>query len=133
MDNSFLINFKKDTDYRGNLVAIEENNPVPFNIKRIFYIYGCNEDTVRGGHANLNSKFLLICLTGSVKIKTDDGKIVSEYTLDKPDIGLYISNMVWKEMYDFSQGSILLCLSSEIYNPDEYIKEYNKFLEVIKS
>ncbi|MDO4966372.1 MAG: FdtA/QdtA family cupin domain-containing protein [Lachnospiraceae bacterium] len=127
------LEFKQNGDERGHLVVCESNGTdIPFDIKRIFYIYGSKSDVVRGKHANRNSEFVLINVHGTSKVKVMDGKgneIV--FNLNRPHTGLYIPKMVWKEMYDFSEDSVLLCLSSEHYNPDEYIRDYNRFVEIV--
>ena len=118
-------------DERGKLVVIEGLHDVPFEIKRIFYIYGTTNDVVRGKHANKNSKFYLINVSGSCKVKLNDGKEEIIVSLDKPNKGLYIPNMVWKDMYDFSQDSVLLVLASEHYDKKEYIRDKKEFLKLI--
>ena len=129
----FLLYFPQRGDERGWLVVAESNKDVPFDIKRIFYIYGTEPEAVRGQHANRNSEFVLVNVAGSCKVLTRDGKgddIVFE--LNKPNMGLYIPKMVWKDMYDFSSDSILLCISSEAYDPNEYIRSYEAFAEEVK-
>lgn len=120
-----LLNFQQLGDDRGHLVVIEEEKDVPFEIKRIFYIYGSDANIVRGKHANRKSTFALVNVCGKSKVKILDGKgneqIVS---LDKPNKGVVVPNMVWKEMYDFSPDSILLVLSDQKYDPSEYINDY---------
>lgn len=115
-------------DERGRLVIAESNKDIPFEIKRIFYIYGTEKDTVRGQHANRNSEFVFLNIKGSSKILIDDGKEKRIIELDKPNKGLYINKMVWKDMYDFSDDSILLVLSSELYDAKEYIRNYDEFI-----
>ena len=128
---AYLIEFNQKGDSRGNLVVVEGNNNVPFDIKRVFYIYGSDPDVIRGNHANRESEFVLINVSGTSKVKVDDGKRQTVYDLDRPHIGIYLPKMIWKEMYDFSADSVLLCLASTIYDPDEYIRDYNDFLSII--
>lgn len=124
----FLLYFPQRGDSRGWLVVAEENKDVPFEIKRIFYIYGTDTDVVRGQHANRRSEFVLVNVAGSCKVKTKDGKGDNQvFELSTPNMGLYIPKMIWKEMYDFSPDSILLCIASECYDPSEYIREYAAF------
>lgn len=128
-----MLEFSENGDERGNLVVVEGNIDVPFEIKRVFYIYGSDKDIVRGSHANLRTKFVLINVSGKSKVKIKDGlgnEIV--YSLNRPKTGLYIPEMVWKEMYDFSEDSVLLCLASEHYDGGEYIREYEQYQELIK-
>ena len=128
----FLLYFPQRGDERGWLVVAESNKDVPFDIKRIFYIYGTEPEAVRGQHANRNSEFVLVNVAGSCKVLTRDGKgDDTVFELNKPNMGLYIPKMVWKDMYDFSNDSILLCISSEVYDPNEYIRSYEAFAEEV--
>lgn len=124
----FLLNFPQRGDERGWLVVAEGNKDVPFEIKRIFYIYGTEPNVVRGQHANRNSEFVLVNVAGSCKVRTRNGRGDDQvFDLNQPNMGLYIPRMIWKDMYDFSQDSILLCLASEPYNPHEYIRSYEEY------
>lgn len=126
-----LFNFKDLGDERGKLVVVEGNKDIPFEIKRIFYIYGSDSLVIRGQHANLDSEFVLINVSGSSKIMVTDGKRKEIVSLDKPMKGIYIPKMIWKEMYDFSPDSVLLVLASTHYNGDEYIRNYNDYLRIM--
>ncbi|MBP5428145.1 MAG: FdtA/QdtA family cupin domain-containing protein [Clostridia bacterium] len=117
-----LFEFTERGDERGQLVVVEALKDIPFEIKRIFYIYGANEDTVRGRHANKKSDFVFINLAGSCKIRLYDGTEEYVVTLDRPNVGLYVPKLVWKDMYDFSSDAVLLTLSDEYYDPTEYIR-----------
>ena len=130
--NCRCLNFNELGDERGKLVVVEGTNDVPFDIKRIFYIYGSDTDVVRGCHANRKSEFVLINVCGSSKVKVFDGQAEEIFLLDKPHTGIYLPKMVWKDMYDFSPDSILLVLSSEHYDSLEYIRDYNTFLKEVK-
>lgn len=130
--NCKLLNFDELGDEQGKLVVVEGMQDIPFSIKRIFYIYGSDKEVVRGCHANRKSEFVLINVCGSSKVKINDGQIERIFVLDKPRIGIYLPKMVWKEMYDFSSDSILLVLSNEHYNSQEYIRDYNTFLKEVK-
>lgn len=134
MNKSHMLQFPRHGDERGWLVAIEGHSDVPFDIKRIFYIFGSDSSVVRGRHANRKSEFVLINVCGSCRVKTveTDGQ-VQEFLLDQPHTGIYLPKMVWKDMYDFSEDSILLCLSSEHYDNAEYIRDYNVFLKELES
>lgn len=124
------ISFKELGDYRGHLVVMEGKKDIPFDIKRIFYIYGTEGNVIRGQHANKYSEFVLINVAGSCKVKVNDGKNEEIIILDKPHEGIYLDKMVWKDMYDFSKDSILLVLSNEYYNKEEYINDYKEFLNI---
>lgn len=127
-----VLEFQERGDERGHLVIAEGVKDIPFEIKRVFYIYGTQGDVVRGQHANLNSQFVLINIAGTSKVKVRDGKTYEEvFVLDKPNMGLYLPNMVWKDMYDFSLDSILLVLASEHYDEHEYIRDYTEFVDIV--
>ena len=131
LEKSYLIEFPQKGDARGNLVVVEGINDIPFEIKRVFYIYGSDNEVVRGKHANKESEFVLINVSGTSKLRVNDGKDDKIYNLDRPHIGVYLPRMVWKEMYDFSSDSVLLCLASTKYDPNEYIRDYDIFLREI--
>lgn len=126
-----IIDFKICGDERGSLVAIEENKDIPFNIKRVYYVFNTKKDVPRGFHAHKNLEQVLITVSGSCKIKIDDGKIQEVFELNKPNKGLFIGNNLWREMYDFSENCILLVLASEPYCPNEYIRNYDEFLNAV--
>lgn len=124
-----ILNFKELGDERGKLVVIEGNKDIPFEIKRVFYIYGSDQDVVRGQHANRESEFVLINVAGTSKVRITDGIDELIVELNKPRMGIYIPRMLWKDMYDFSKDSVLLCLASESYDSNEYIRNYSSYLE----
>lgn len=115
-------------DSRGSLIALEAKKDIPFEIKRIYYIFDTKEGVVRGHHAHKTLQQVLICVSGSCTIVLDDGKARSEVLLDKPNIGLYIGPNIWREMKDFSPGAVLLVLASDWYNEADYIRDYSEFL-----
>lgn len=127
-----MLEFAEHGDENGKLVVIEGNQDIPFEIKRVFYIYGSEQGHIRGNHANLKSEFVLVNVAGKSKVKIKDGRgneII--YCLNRPKIGLYIPTMIWKEMYDFSEDSVLLCLSSEHYDDKEYIRDYDDYQALV--
>lgn len=129
-----LIYFKDLGDERGNLVVIEgEGMDIPFDIKRVFYIYGSDDTVVRGQHANRETEFLLVNVGGSSKVRVDNGKESEVIVLDKPGMGLYLPPMLWKDMYDFSPDSILLVLASRHYDGNEYIRDYQEYLKEMQA
>lgn len=129
-----LLDFRERGDERGNLVIAEgSGKDIPFDIKRVFYIYGSDANVVRGRHANERSSFVLINVSGSSKVLVDDGKKREIILLDKPRMGLFLPPMLWKEMYDFSPDSVLLCLASEHYDESEYIRDYDEYRKRIKN
>lgn len=132
MKSAQKIQMQENGDSRGRLVAVEGLKDIPFQITRIFYIYGSDRDVIRGCHANRRSEFVLLNVSGSSKVKITDGSKEQIFVLDKPYQGVYIPQMLWKEMYDFSENSVLLCLASERYDPDEYIRDYDVFLKEVQ-
>lgn len=124
--------FQQHGDNRGQLIAIEELKDLPFQIKRVYYMYETKEGVRRGFHAHKKLEQILICIHGSCKILLDDGKDKKIVPLEKPYEGLYIANDMWREMYDFSPEAVLLVLASEYYNEEDYIRNYEEFLELIR-
>lgn len=122
-----VLNFKDLGDERGKLVVVEGSQDIPFKIERVFYIYGSDSEVVRGKHANRESEFVLINVGGTSKVRIDNGHSEAIIELNKPMMGLYIPTMVWKDMYDFSEDSILLVLASTHYNGKEYIRDYEEY------
>ncbi len=132
-DQYKIITFDDLGDERGNLVVIEgEGMDIPFDIKRVFYIYGSDSTVVRGQHANRETEFLLVNVGGQSKVRVDNGYESKIINLDKPGVGLYIPTMMWKDMYEFSSDSILLVLASKHYDAKEYIRDYDEFLKEVK-
>ncbi len=112
----------------GFLVAVESERDLPFILKRVFYIYGVPADVARARHANRNSQFVMVCLRGRCCVRTNDGEQQVDYTLDRPDQGLYTGPMVWKEMHAFSADCVLLVMSDCFYDASEYVRDYDVFL-----
>lgn len=124
-----ILDFKIMGDERGSLIALEENKNIPFEIKRVYYIFGTKEGIVRGRHAHRGLKQVAICVSGSCKFLLDDGKNKEIILLDSPNKGLLMHEMLWREMFDFTPDCIVMVLANEYYNENDYIKDYNKFLE----
>ncbi len=128
-----IFNFGEYGDERGNLVVIEGcGEDIPFDVKRVFYMYGSDATVVRGQHANRKTEFVLINVSGTSKVKVDNGFETDIIELNKPRMGLYIPTMMWKDMYEFSEDSVLLCLASEHYDGEEYIRNYDDFLKEVR-
>ena len=123
--------FQPHGDERGQLVALEEFKDIPFQVKRVYYMYDTDKDAVRGKHAHKALEQILICIHGSCKVKLDNGSEVKIVPLEKPYEGLYISNNMWREMYDFSPDAVLLVLASELYDETDYIRDYDQFLKFV--
>lgn len=128
-----MLEFPQRGDDRGQLVIVEGNRDIPFEIKRIFYIYGSDEQVIRGQHANRESEFVLINVAGKSKVKVKDGEgNEAIYCLNRPHTGIYLPTMVWKDMYDFSEDSVLLVLASTHYDATEYIRDFDEFAKEIQ-
>lgn len=128
-----VLQFADLGDERGKLVVIEGNQAIPFEIKRVFYIYESDSTVVRGQHANRESEFVLINVAGSSKVRITDGREEFVVKLNRPMMGVYIPNMIWKDMYDFSDDSVLLVLASTHYDGSEYIRNYDEYLKEVNS
>ena len=124
-----ILEFRDLGDERGKLVVIEGRDSIPFDIQRVFYIYGSDSTVIRGQHANRESEFVLINVAGTSKVRITDGKEEFIVELNKPMMGVYIPRMVWKDMYDFSKDSVLLVLASTHYDGSEYIRDYEEYLK----
>jgi dTDP-4-dehydrorhamnose 3,5-epimerase-like enzyme len=127
-----LITFDKNHQIKGNLTAVSNNKEVPFAIKRIYYLYDVPGGLSRGAHAHKELQQLVIALSGSFDITLDDGNAKRTFQLSKPNMGLLIPSGLWRELNNFSSGSICMVLASELYDEHDYIRDYDKF-EVWKS
>lgn len=121
--------FQQHGDERGMLVAIEELKDIPFEIKRVYYMYNTKVDVHRGFHAHKSLEQILICIHGSCKVLLDNGKRKKVVSLERPYEGLYVSKNMWHEMYDFSEDAVLIVLASDFYNEEDYIRNYKEFRE----
>jgi len=133
IDHCHLITFPKIHDPRGNLSFIEGGNHIPFEIKRIYYLYDVPGGADRGGHAHKKLQQVIIAMSGSFDVKLDDGNIKTTFHLNRSYYGLYIGNMIWREIDNFSSGSVCLVLASTVYKEDDYYRDYQKFLENVKN
>ena len=129
--NCKMIDFSIKGDNRGSLIALEENQNIPFDIKRVYYIYGTKTDIRRGFHAHKNLNQVAICVHGSCKFLLDDGYTKKTIQLNSPQNGLYLSGLIWREMYDFSEDCVLMVLANQHYDEDDYIKDYKDFLKEV--
>ena len=120
-------------DERGSLIAFEAQNNVPFDIKRVFYIYGTQSGIARGQHSHYKTKQMLVAVNGSCKVTLDNGKEKKTYALNKPNVGLFQDSLIWGEMHSFSQDCILMVFADTYYEESDYIRSYETFLEAIKN
>lgn len=129
-----MLEFPQNGDERGKLVVIEGMQDIPFDIKRVFYIYGSDDKVVRGQHANRRTEFVLINVSGTSKVRVRDGRgNEALFCLNRPHTGIYLPRMVWKDMYDFSPDSVLLVLASEHYDSEEYIRDYGQYVKELEN
>ena len=127
-----MLNFADLGDERGKLVVIEGKQDVPFDIARVFYIYGSDPTVARGQHANRESEFVLINVAGTSKVRITDGINEEIVELTRPMQGVYLPKMIWKDMYDFSADSVLLVIASTHYNGKEYIRSYEDYVKIME-
>lgn len=125
--NCELKDIRKYSDNRGYLSVVEGHTDIPFDIKRIYYLYMVPE-VARGAHAHKQLQQLLIATSGSVDVIVDDGTNKQTFHLDRPWKGLYIPAGLWRDLENFSGGAVLLCLASEHYNMEDYIRDYQEFV-----
>ena len=130
--NCTFIKIEDHSDVRGLLSVFENLKTVPFEIKRVYVIKDVPPGITRGKHAHIRLQQLAVCLSGSCQFLLDDGKNREEITLDRSDVGLYIGTLVWREIFYFSRDCVLMVLASELYDPNDYIHDYEKFLKVMK-
>lgn len=127
-----LQEFKVLGDHRGQLIALEENRQIPFDVKRVFYIYGTQDGVPRGNHSHYKTKQFLVAVNGSCKVTLDNGKEKEIFDLNRPNLGLFQDALIWGSMHDFSSDCVLMVLADEYYDANDYITNYDKFLEVVK-
>ncbi|HEX5670979.1 MAG TPA: FdtA/QdtA family cupin domain-containing protein [Sulfuricurvum sp.] len=128
-----LIELKIMGDERGSLIALEENHNVPFDVKRVYYIFGTKTGVRRGYHAHKHLKQFAICVSGSCMFMLDDGTQKKHIELNSPTQGLLIEGLLWREMYDFSSDCVLMVLASELYDENDYIRDYDEFIKMVVS
>lgn len=127
MENNRMYQYNYHSDKYGKLIALEEDNEIPFNIKRVYYIYEVKSKVRRGFHSHKRLEQVLICVHGSVKILLKTPNEQKTITLDTPKKGLYIGPDIWREMYDFEDDAVLLVLASDLYDENDYIRDYAEY------
>jgi hypothetical protein len=126
-----IINLPKILDSRGNLSFVEENNQVPFNIKRVFFIYDVPGGESRGAHANIKTEQFIIAMSGSFDVVANDGNKKTKFQLNRAYYGLYVPTMIWRSIDNFSSGAVCLILASTFYSKNDYIRSYEDFKKKI--
>ncbi len=122
-----IFNFGVKGDSRGSLIPVEGNNDIPFDIKRIYYVFGTQKNIVRGCHSHNKTKEIAVCISGSCDFSLDDGMDRIIVHLDDPSKGLYLQNNIWREYFNCSEDCIVLVLASECYDESDYIRDYDEF------
>ncbi|MCD8296053.1 MAG: FdtA/QdtA family cupin domain-containing protein [Prevotella sp.] len=127
-----IIELPKVIDARGNLTVAESIKSIPFNVKRVYWVYDVPGGECRGGHAHKDCLEILIAVSGSFNVTLDDGTNKTTYLLNHPYQGLFIDKSIWRTLDDFSSGAVCLVLASEYFEEEDYIREYDEFLEYVK-
>lgn len=127
-----LCSFDVKGDHTGNLIALEKGEDFPFDIKRVYYIWGTDKNAVRGKHAHRKLEQMIICTSGSCDFILDDGKTRETVHLDNPAQGLHIKHNIWREFTNFSEDCVVVVLASEYYDENDYIRDYNIFLREVQ-
>lgn len=120
---------KHHSDRKGNLTVVENDDIFPFNVKRVYYLYDVPGGESRGSHAHKDLSQLIVAASGSFRVTLDDGKYRRSFFLNRPYQGLYVKPGIWRDLDDFSSGAVCMVLASEIYMKDDYIRDYEEFLE----
>ena len=127
-----VVELDEHGENRGTLIALEQNKNIPFEIKRVYYMFDTKPGVRRGYHAHKCLKQILICVHGECKILLDNGHEQEIVHLDRPNKGLIVESNMWREMFDFSEDAVLMVLASELYDEDDYIRNYDNFLKYVK-
>jgi dTDP-4-dehydrorhamnose 3,5-epimerase-like enzyme len=133
LENCNLIQFKKIADARGCLTPIEGQQDIPFAIKRTYFLYDVTSNTIRGGHAHVALEQVLLAIHGSFDVMVTDGNSTKIFTLNQPNMGLFLPTMVWRELYNFSNGAVCLVLASEHYDENDYYRDYDSYIKAIQN
>lgn len=128
IENCKIIDLPKITDPRGNLTFIEQGKHIPFDIQRVYYLYDVPGGSERGGHAHKELHQLIIAMSGSFDVVLDDGKKKQRFHLNRSYYGLYVCPMIWRELDNFSSGSVCMSLASNLYDESDYYRDYDAYL-----
>jgi dTDP-4-dehydrorhamnose 3,5-epimerase-like enzyme len=133
VENCKLIDLPKISDPRGNLTFVEQGNHIPFDIQRVYYLYDVPGGSERGGHAHKDLSQLIIAISGSFDVVIDDGNGKKRYHLNRSYYGLYICPMIWRELDNFSSGSVCMVLASNLYDESDYYRDYSEYVAALKA
>lgn len=127
-DCSMIELSKHHSDRKGNLTVVQNGETVPFDVRRVYYLYDVPGGESRGAHAHRNLSQMIVAASGSFRVTLDDGKVKRSYVLNRPYQALYVKPGIWRDLDDFSSGAVCLVLASEVFLPEDYIRDYNEFL-----
>lgn len=133
LDKVKIIDLPKITDQRGNLTFVEGGHHIPFDIKRVYYLYDVPGGSERGGHAHKELQQLIIAMSGSFDVVLDDGTEKKRFHLNRSYYGLYVPTMLWRELDNFSSGAVCMVLASNVYDEKDYYREYNEYLKAVRN
>lgn len=117
------------SDRKGNISVVENGKTLPFDVKRVYYIYDVPGGESRGAHAHKNLSQFMVAASGSFRVTLDDGRVKRSFFLNRPYQGLYITPGIWRDLYDFSSGAVCVVLASDIYMAEDYIRDYHEFIQ----
>lgn len=132
VDDCRIINLPKISDPRGNLTFIENSSHIPFDIKRVYYLYDVPGGSDRGSHAHKQLHQFIVAMSGSFDVVLDDGRQMKRFQLNRSHYGLYVCPMMWRYLDNFSSGAVCMVLASETYSEDDYIREYDSFVSAVR-
>ena len=127
-DCSIIELSKHHSDRKGNITVVQNGETVPFDVKRVYYLYDVPGGESRGAHAHRDLSQLIVAASGSFKVTLDDGKAKRTFFLNRPYQALYVKSGIWRDLEDFSSGAVCMVLASEVYQPEDYIRDYDEFL-----
>lgn len=131
-DCSIIELSRHHSDRKGNISVVQNNYTVPFEVKRVYYLYDVPGGESRGAHAHRDLSQLIVAASGSFRVTLDDGNVKRSFVLNRPYQALYVKPGIWRDLDDFSSGAVCLVLASEVYQPEDYIRDYDEFIEFRK-
>jgi hypothetical protein len=132
LKNCYQIEFPKISDPRGNLSFVEGGRHIPFDIRRVYYLYDVPGGASRGGHAHKTLHQLVVAMAGSFDVELDDGNEKKRFHLNRSYYGLYVCPMIWRELDNFSSGAVCMVLASHLYDEDDYLRDYQEYISILR-